>query len=98
MKSFMAHLFSFAPKTASLGHEESERTTQNLMMAYAVENSEVAMYESLATVAETVGDHQTALLARDIQKEEQRTAEKVWNFIAPSARRSLEKLTADIIR
>jgi ferritin-like metal-binding protein YciE len=98
MKSFMAHLFSFAPKTASLGHEESERTTQNLMMAYAVENSEVAMYESLATVAEAIGDQKTAFLAREIQQEEQQTAQKVWNHIAPSARRSLEKLTAEITR
>lgn len=98
MKSFMAHLFSFAPKTAAVGHDEAERQTQNLMMAYAVENSEVAMYESMATVAEAVGDAATAALARTIQKEEQQTAEKVWRMIAPSARRSLEKLTADIVR
>ena len=98
VKSFMAHLFSFAPKAASLGHDEAERQTQNLMMAYAVENSEVAMYESMATVAEAIGDTQTATLARTIQKEEQQTAEKVWQMIAPSARRSLEKLTSDIVR
>ena len=98
MKSAMAHLFNFAPKAASMGHDEAERQTQNLMMAYAVENSEVAMYESMATVAEAIGDHTTATLARTIQKEEQQTAEKVWSMIAPSARRSLEKLTRDIVR
>lgn len=98
LKSFMAHMFGMAPKSASMGHDEAERQTQNLMMAYAVENSEVAMYESLATVAEAIGDNTTATLARSIQREEQATAEKVWNFIAPSARRSLEKLTADIVR
>lgn len=96
MKSALAHMFNFAPKAASLGHDEAERTTQNLMMAYAVEHSEVAMYESLATVAEAIGDEQTAQLAREIQKEEERTAEMVWEMIAPSARRSLAKLTSEI--
>lgn len=96
MKSFMAHIFSFAPKTASLGHDEAERTTQNLMAAYAVEHSEVAMYESLATVAESAGDHATARLAREIQEEEAATARKVWDHIAPAARMSLEKLSAKI--
>lgn len=98
VKSFMAHLFGMAPKAASLGHDEAERQTQNLMIAYAVENSEVAMYESLATVAEAVGDTQTVTLARRIQSEEQDTAKKVWAMIAPSARRSLDKLTAEIAR
>jgi ferritin-like metal-binding protein YciE len=98
VKSFMAHMFSFAPKTASMGHDEAERTTQNLMMAYAVEHSEVAMYESLATVAETVGDTTTARLAREIQSEEEQTARKVWSMIPAAARRSLQKLTHDIAR
>jgi ferritin-like metal-binding protein YciE len=98
MKSFMAHMFNFAPKAASIGHDEAERTTQNLMMAYAVEHSEVAMYESLATVAELVGDETTAQLARDIQRQEEETASRVWNMIGPSARRALSKLTSDIAR
>ncbi len=98
MKSMMAHMFNFAPKSASLGHDEAERQTQNLMIAYAVENSEVAMYESLATTAEAVGDTVTAQLARQIQSQEEATAKKVWQFIAPSARRSLEKLMADMGR
>lgn len=98
IKSFMAHFFGMAPKAASLGHDEAERQTQNLMIAYAVENSEVAMYESLATAAETLGDSQTASLARRIQAEEQDTAKKVWAMIAPSARRSLDKLTAEMVR
>jgi ferritin-like metal-binding protein YciE len=98
MKSFMAHMFNFAPKTASMGHDEAERTTQNLMIAYAVEHSEVAMYESLATVAETIGDEATAQLARDIQEEEERTAEMVWDMISPSARRAVSKLTSETAR
>src|SRR4051812_16051039 len=84
IKSFMAHMFNFAPKTASIGHEEAERTTQNLMIAHAVEHSEVGMYEALAVVAEAVGDNVTARLAREIQQEEEITGKKVWALIAPS--------------
>lgn len=92
-KSFLAHIFGLSPKTAQIGHEKEERTTQNLMIAYAVENSEIAMYEALATTAEAAGDTQTAALAREIQAEEQATAEKVWKLIAGSAVQAFERLT-----
>ena len=93
-KSFLAHIFGLSPKTAQLGHEKEERTTQNLMMAYAVENSEIAMYESLITVAEAAGDTETAALARSIQQEEQRTAEKVWNLLPTAAVTAFRRVTA----
>ena len=98
MKSFMAHMFGMAPKTASMGHDESERVTQNLMMAYTVEHAEVAMYESLAVVAEAVGDNQTATLAREIQREEEITASKVWAMIPRAAKQSIVKLSSEISR
>jgi len=85
IKSFLAHLFNAAPKVAQAGHEEEERTTQDLMMAFAVENAEVAMYEALSVAAETAGDNQTAELARRIQAQEKETARKVWSVIARSA-------------
>jgi ferritin-like metal-binding protein YciE len=73
-KSLLAHIFNMTPQTAKLGHEKEERTTQNLMMAFAVENSECAMYEALATVAEAGGDSQTARLAREIHRDHARRA------------------------
>jgi ferritin-like metal-binding protein YciE len=93
MKGFLAHLFGFAPKTAQVGHEEAEKSTQDLMMAFAVENSEIAMYEALATAADAAGDMQTAALAREIQGEERMAAEKVWNLIVPSARDAFYRVT-----
>ncbi len=93
-KSFLAHLFSMAPKTAQIGHEKEERTTQNLMMAFAVENSELAMYEALATVAEAAGDATTAMLAREIQAEEKATAEKVWRLLPSAAIEAFDRVTA----
>ena len=92
VKSFMAHMFGMAPKAASLGHEETERVTQNLMIAYAVENSEVAMYESLATVARLAGDSETEQLARRIQQQERQTAEKVFALLPGEASRSYQRL------
>jgi ferritin-like metal-binding protein YciE len=88
-KSFMAHIFNFAPKAAQIGHDATERLTQNLMMAYAVENAEVAMYESLAEASRVAGDSETEKLAIFIQKQEKQTAEKVWAQIAPTAQKAI---------
>jgi ferritin-like metal-binding protein YciE len=77
----LAHFFAVAPKTAQIGHEEEERTTQNVMMAFAVENSELAFYEALALTADAAGDSTTAALAREIQKEEKATADKLWKLL-----------------
>ena len=89
LKSFLAHIFNFAPKVAQLGHDKYERETQDLMMAYAVENAEVAMYESLIEACTVAGDQRTAELAKSIQQQERGTADKVWAQIAPAAKRSL---------
>ena len=91
-KSFLAHLFNAAPKVAQLGHNETERLTQDLIMAYAVENAEVAMYESLAVASRSIGDAATEQLARTIQQQEKQTAERVWAEIAPAARQAIESI------
>jgi ferritin-like metal-binding protein YciE len=90
LKSFLAHLFNFAPKIAQIGHDDQEKQTQDLMMAFAVENAEIAMYESLAEVSRVAGDSQTEALALQIQNQERSTADKVWAQIAPAARRAME--------
>jgi ferritin-like metal-binding protein YciE len=89
LKSFLAHMFTFAPKIAQIGHDTLERQTQDLMMAYSVENAEVAMYESLVTASKLAGDEKTEALAKQIQRQEKETAEKVWEQIAPAGRRAL---------
>ncbi len=92
LKSFVAHVFGLSPKTAQLGHEKEERTTQNLIMAFSVENAECAMYESLIASATAAGDEITADLGREIQAEEKRTAEKVWALIAPAAQNAFARI------
>ena len=93
-KSLLAHLFNLTPKTISLSHEKDERTVQNLMIGFSVENSEVAMYEALATVADAAGDEVTARLAREIQTQEKTTADKFWQLLRPAALASYTHATA----
>lgn len=91
-KSFIAHLVGMSPKLAQLGHDVMDRMTQNLMIAFAVENCEIAMYEALIVVSEEAGDRPTAELARSIQSEEGATAEKVWQRISPTALSAFNKM------
>lgn len=93
-KALLAHIFNFAPKIAQLGHDSSEILTQDLMMAFAVENAEVAMYESLAVAAAAISDSETERIARAIQAQEKATAEKVWKEIAPAAQRSIAAINS----
>jgi len=93
-KSFLAHFFGASPKSAQMGHEPEERTVQDLMMAYSVENAEVAMYECLIVASEAAGDLETARLARRIQAQEQATADKLWPQIAPAAKEAFRQVVA----
>lgn len=84
-KSILAHVLTFSTATAQLGHEPAEKNTQNLMMCVAAAAAEMAMYESLATVAQLAGDSQTEQLAKQLQKEEREDYEQSWNLLRPSA-------------
>jgi ferritin-like metal-binding protein YciE len=94
LKGFLGSVFGMAPKAAQMGHDKAERDTQDLMAAYAVEHSEIAMYEALAVAASACGDLETERLARAIQEEERRAAEKVWSQLASVARQSFLKVTS----
>lgn len=93
-KGWLAHLFGMSPKAVQLTHTPEERLAQNLVMAYAIESSECAMYEALANVARAAGDGLTERLAREIQEEEQRAAERIWSFIPSRAKIAFNLLTA----
>lgn len=59
-------------------HDEFDEQAQVLMKSYAIEHLECAMYRSLESFAQAVGDEQTAALAREIMAEEESTAQKLW--------------------
>jgi ferritin-like metal-binding protein YciE len=91
-KSILAHVFNAAPGAAQMGHTAEERVTQDLIMAYAVENAEIAMYESLALTANSFGDVDTERLVRDIQSQEKEAAGRVWKLIEPVAGEAFARL------
>lgn len=93
-KSFLAHLFSFAPKIAQATHLPEEQLVQNLIAAFSVINGEYAMYEALATTAQAAADHVTESLARGMAAEETATAEKTWHFLPSRSKIAFNLLTA----
>lgn len=62
-----------------------DRTTQNLIKAYAIEHLEQGMYTSLIAYAEACGDEETAMLAEEIMCEEEEAALKLFPMIEVSA-------------
>jgi ferritin-like metal-binding protein YciE len=93
-KSLFAHLFALTPKAVQLGHSPAERLAQNLIVAFAAEKSECAMYEALASVAAAAGDESTEKLVREIQAEESEAADKIWRFIPTRSKIAFNLLTA----
>ncbi|MBV8807156.1 MAG: DUF892 family protein [Acidobacteriaceae bacterium] len=83
--NLLAHIFRLPAKAAQIAHRAHETATQNLIAAYVFESNEIAMYESLITIAEAAGDTDTADLARSIQAEEKVAAEKIWKLLPDAA-------------
>jgi ferritin-like metal-binding protein YciE len=84
-KDLLGHIFGLSLRSIQLGHEKEERAAQNLTIAYAFQNSKIAMYESLATMADAAGDSETAQIARDIQAEQNAMAKAIWDLLTPAA-------------
>lgn len=86
-KGFFNTMLSKMSEAIYPAHDDVEKVTQDLMLLFAVENFEAAMYQSLRAYADTIGDHETVRLAEEHLSDEQQTAHRIWNLIAPSAGR-----------
>jgi ferritin-like metal-binding protein YciE len=62
------------PLHALRGTGENEKMLKNAKTEFWNEHEEIATYNSIETLADTVGDKDTAKLARDIRREEERMA------------------------
>ena len=91
-KSILAHLLAMSPTMAQIGHEGAEKNTQHLIACIAAASAEMAMYESLASVAAAAGDTQTESLARELQKEEKDDYDQSWALLQSSARAAFQKV------
>lgn len=89
-KSILAHLLAFSTTAAQIGQNPAEKNTQHLIMCVGAASAEMAMYESLASVAAASGDTKTEQLARELQKEEKDDWDQAWALLASSAKASFE--------
>lgn len=71
IKDMLSSVGAAAANLIHINKDEEEKGTRNLMQCYTMAALESAVYEALATAAETIGDCDTAQLARELQKEEQ---------------------------
>src|ERR671914_3131868 len=62
------------PLHAIRGTGEQEKMLKNAKTEFSNEHEEIATYQAIETLAETVGDNETAKLARGIRREEERMA------------------------
>jgi ferritin-like metal-binding protein YciE len=62
------------PLHALRGTGEQEKMLKNAKTEYSEEHHEIAQYTAIETLAEAVGDKETAKLARGIRREEERMA------------------------
>jgi ferritin-like metal-binding protein YciE len=92
MRNVAGRLLAMAPAVVEIGQDAADRQTQSLIHAFATENGEIALYESLAELATAAGDAPTAQLARVIQKQQRETAERLWAHIAPNGRAAIASL------
>ena len=89
------------PLHAARGLSPAEKQLKNAKTEYSEEHEEIANYTAIETLAEAVGDKETAKLARDIRRDEERMAKFLAGQItvmskqvareeipAPSARRA----------
>ena len=78
------------PLHALRGTGEAEKMLKNAKTEFANEFEEIATYSAIETLADTVGDQDTAKLARGIRREEERMAK----FLE----RQIPVLTKDVAR
>jgi ferritin-like metal-binding protein YciE len=63
-----------SPMHALRGKSDEEKMLKNAKSEYSEEAEEIATYTAIETLAETVGDSETARMARQIRRDEERMA------------------------
>ena len=84
-KGFVNSLMANLGGVMQAGHDPYDKTTMDLIKAYATEHLEIGMYTALASYAQAFGDQVTASLAEEIADEERKTAETIFPYIQESA-------------
>jgi len=80
-KSAVNTLIATGSQIANVFHDAADKRTQDVIKAYSLEHFEVGMYTALAAYAETIGDEETAWLARVIRSEEEQAGGRLIALI-----------------
>ncbi len=80
-KSAVNTLIAAGSQITNVFHDAADKRTQDVIKAYSLEHFEVGMYTALAAYAETIGDEETAWLARVIRSEEEQAGERLIALI-----------------
>ncbi len=84
------------PLHAVRGLSAAEKQLKNAKTEYSEEHEEIANYTAIETLAEAVGDKETAKLARDIRLDEERMAKFLAGQIAVMTKQvAREEIPAD---
>ena len=92
-KSLISAMMSKVSDLIQGAHDQPDKNTQYLIKAFAAENLERGIYESLIAYAQAIGKEDVAQVARNIQQQEQQTAERIWPMISQYAVTALEKVS-----
>jgi ferritin-like metal-binding protein YciE len=84
-KSFFNSLMAKVGDMIHGAHDPYDKTTQDLIKAYAIDHMEVGMYAALAAFSRAYGDIDTAALAEQIMAEEKEAADRIRPLIASCA-------------
>jgi ferritin-like metal-binding protein YciE len=84
-KGVVAHLLGNLRRRAPVASSTTDRETQDLLLAYALQHTSIAVYEALHAAADYLGDLETSALAQRIQAEEQKAAESFWKLLGGAA-------------
>jgi ferritin-like metal-binding protein YciE len=85
-KSMLSKLASIGSDISDMFANKQDKTEQGLMMAYAAEHMEMAVYSALKAAAETLGDEPTARLAEQLFNEEKAAGDKIFPHVARFSR------------
>jgi ferritin-like metal-binding protein YciE len=94
-KGMMNTLMAKFGSAMDIAHDEVDRQTMCVIKLYATEHLERGMYESMAAYADSIGDAETARLAREIQREEEEAGQKLFPLIQQHASQAAMPETAN---
>lgn len=84
-KGIVAHLFGNLLNKPPVASSTTDRETQDLLLAYSLQHTAIAVYEALHAAADYLGDVETSELAQATQADQRKAAEAFWNGLGGAA-------------